>query len=47
MFCENRHRRELVHASRVVQAFFVVCKNAGRLFKLFRGRVFVSRVVWE
>ena len=47
MFGENWHRRERVRASRVVQAVFVVCKNAGLLFKLFGGRVFVSRFVWE
>ena len=47
MFCENWHRRERVRALRVVQAFFVACKKAGLLFKLFRGHVFVSRFVWE
>ena len=40
-------RRERVRASRVVQAFFVVCENTGLLFQLFHGRVFVFEFVWE
>ena len=39
--------RDQVSASRVMQPFFVVYKNAGFMFQRSLCRVLVSRLVWE